>query len=139
MVGVDEILAGEAPAFARAVRAIITGDVAALRAELAAAPARNVVHGCVTVDDASFAERAREHRTAPERHPDDDVIARARASLDFEHCRTACPKAADPAACPFHNEEALAYWSPDNLNRWARMHCPQKTAVVQHFRVARIY
>ena len=38
MVGVDEILAGEAPAFARAVRAIITGDVAALRAELAAAP-----------------------------------------------------------------------------------------------------
>jgi ankyrin repeat protein len=38
MVGVDEILAAEAPAFARAVRAIITGDVAALRAELAAAP-----------------------------------------------------------------------------------------------------
>ncbi|HSR97714.1 MAG TPA: ankyrin repeat domain-containing protein [Kofleriaceae bacterium] len=38
MVGIDEILAGEAPAFGRAVRAIITGDVAALRAELAAAP-----------------------------------------------------------------------------------------------------
>jgi len=38
MVGVDEILASETPAFARAVRAIITGDVAGLRAELAAAP-----------------------------------------------------------------------------------------------------
>ncbi|HZJ63482.1 MAG TPA: ankyrin repeat domain-containing protein [Kofleriaceae bacterium] len=35
---VEEILAAETPAFARAVRAIITGDVAALRAELAAAP-----------------------------------------------------------------------------------------------------
>ena len=35
---VDEILAAETPAFARAVRAIITGDVAALRAELAAVP-----------------------------------------------------------------------------------------------------
>ena len=35
---VDEILAAETPAFARAVRAIITGDIAALRAELAAAP-----------------------------------------------------------------------------------------------------
>ena len=35
---VDEILAAERPAFARAVRAIISGDAAALRAELAAAP-----------------------------------------------------------------------------------------------------
>jgi ankyrin repeat protein len=35
---VDEILAAETPAFARAVRAIITGDVAALRAQLAAMP-----------------------------------------------------------------------------------------------------
>jgi len=35
---VDEILAAERPAFARAVRAIIRGDAAALRAELAAAP-----------------------------------------------------------------------------------------------------
>ena len=35
----DEILAAEAPAFGRAIRAIITGDLAALRTELAAAPA----------------------------------------------------------------------------------------------------
>jgi ankyrin repeat protein len=35
---VEEILAAESPAFARAVRAIITGDVTALRTELAAAP-----------------------------------------------------------------------------------------------------
>ncbi|HET7505605.1 MAG TPA: ankyrin repeat domain-containing protein [Kofleriaceae bacterium] len=35
---VDEILAAERPAFGRAVRAIITGDVAALGAELAAEP-----------------------------------------------------------------------------------------------------
>jgi ankyrin repeat protein len=35
---VDEILAAEKPAFARAVRAIIGGDAAALRAELVAAP-----------------------------------------------------------------------------------------------------
>jgi ankyrin repeat protein len=35
---VDEILAAERPAFARAVRAIISGDVAALGAELAAEP-----------------------------------------------------------------------------------------------------
>ncbi len=34
----DEVLAAEAPAFARAVRAIITGDLPALRAELDAAP-----------------------------------------------------------------------------------------------------
>ena len=112
---------------------------AALRAELATVPARNVVNGCVTVDDASFLERGRPHRTAPAEHPDDAVIARARASLDVGVCRNECPKAADPAACPFHNDEALKYWSPDNLNRWARTHCPQKTAVVQHFRVARIY
>src|SRR5512146_528965 len=39
---VDEILAAERPAFARAIRAIIRGDVAALRAELAAAP--DLVH-----------------------------------------------------------------------------------------------
>jgi len=38
MAAVDEILAAEHPAFARAVRAIIDGDLAALRAELAAAP-----------------------------------------------------------------------------------------------------
>jgi len=38
MDAADEILAAERPAFARAVRAIITGDVDALRAELAAAP-----------------------------------------------------------------------------------------------------
>lgn len=38
MDGVDEILAAEVPSFARAVRAIITGDVAALSAELAADP-----------------------------------------------------------------------------------------------------
>jgi hypothetical protein len=36
---VDEILAAERPAFARAVRAILGGDVPALRAELAADPA----------------------------------------------------------------------------------------------------
>ena len=35
---VDEILAAERPAFARAIRAIIGDDAAALRAELAAAP-----------------------------------------------------------------------------------------------------
>src|SRR5512140_514984 len=35
---VDEILAAERPAFARAVRAIIGGDTAALSAELAATP-----------------------------------------------------------------------------------------------------
>lgn len=35
----DEILAAEAPAFGRAIRAIITGDVAALHTELAATPA----------------------------------------------------------------------------------------------------
>ncbi|HEX4419297.1 MAG TPA: ankyrin repeat domain-containing protein [Kofleriaceae bacterium] len=39
MDAVDEILAAEKPAFARAVRAIIHGDVAALRTELAASPA----------------------------------------------------------------------------------------------------
>lgn len=39
---VDEVLAAEKPAFARAIRAIITGDAAALRAELAAAP--DLVH-----------------------------------------------------------------------------------------------
>jgi len=39
MTPVDEILAAEHPAFARAVRAIIGGDAAALRAELAADPA----------------------------------------------------------------------------------------------------
>jgi len=38
MDAADEILAAERPAFARAVRAIITGDTAALRAELVAAP-----------------------------------------------------------------------------------------------------
>jgi ankyrin repeat protein len=38
MDAADEILAAERPAFARAVRAIITGDVDALRAELAATP-----------------------------------------------------------------------------------------------------
>jgi ankyrin repeat protein len=38
MTAVDEVLAAEQPAFARAVRAIIDGDVAALRAELAASP-----------------------------------------------------------------------------------------------------
>ncbi|HEX7840056.1 MAG TPA: ankyrin repeat domain-containing protein [Kofleriaceae bacterium] len=37
-MSVDEILAAEPPAFARAVRAIIGGDVAALAAELAARP-----------------------------------------------------------------------------------------------------
>jgi ankyrin repeat protein len=36
--GIDRILAVEKPAFARAIRAIIEGDVAGLRAELAAAP-----------------------------------------------------------------------------------------------------
>ncbi|MEH2530393.1 hypothetical protein V1277_003234 [Bradyrhizobium sp. AZCC 1588] len=35
---IDEILAAEAPAFARAAKAIITGDAAAVRAELAAEP-----------------------------------------------------------------------------------------------------
>ncbi len=35
---VDEILAAETPAFARAIRAIISGDAAALRSELAATP-----------------------------------------------------------------------------------------------------
>ena len=39
---VDEILAAEKPAFARAIRAIIHGDAPALRAELAAAP--DLVH-----------------------------------------------------------------------------------------------
>ena len=39
---VDEILAAEKPAFARAIRAIIRGDAPALRAELAAAP--DLVH-----------------------------------------------------------------------------------------------
>jgi ankyrin repeat protein len=39
---VDEILAAETPAFARAIRAIIGGDAAALRSELAAAP--DLVH-----------------------------------------------------------------------------------------------
>src|SRR5215467_6478326 len=39
---VDEILSAESPAFARAVRAIIGGDIAALRAELAATP--SLVH-----------------------------------------------------------------------------------------------
>jgi ankyrin repeat protein len=38
MDSADEILAAEAPAFARAVRAIITGNVPALHTELAAAP-----------------------------------------------------------------------------------------------------
>jgi ankyrin repeat protein len=38
MDAADEILAAEAPAFRRAVRAIISGDLAALRTELAAAP-----------------------------------------------------------------------------------------------------
>ncbi|HET9626709.1 MAG TPA: ankyrin repeat domain-containing protein [Kofleriaceae bacterium] len=38
MDAIDEILAAETPPFARAVRAIIYGDVAALRAELAASP-----------------------------------------------------------------------------------------------------
>ncbi len=38
MAGIDEILAAESPAFGRAVRAIITGNVDALRTELAAAP-----------------------------------------------------------------------------------------------------
>ena len=42
MKRVDEILAAETPAFARAVRAIVTGDPDALRAELAAAP--DLVH-----------------------------------------------------------------------------------------------
>src|SRR3954451_926989 len=35
---IDEIIAAESPAFGRAVQAIITGDAAALRAELTAAP-----------------------------------------------------------------------------------------------------
>src|SRR5262252_3829140 len=38
MTAVDQILAAEHPAFARAVRAIIHGDVAALRAALTARP-----------------------------------------------------------------------------------------------------
>ena len=38
MTTVDEILATEPPSFARAVRAIVHGDVAALRAELATCP-----------------------------------------------------------------------------------------------------
>jgi ankyrin repeat protein len=38
VAGIDEILAAETPAFGRAVRAIITGDARALRAELSAAP-----------------------------------------------------------------------------------------------------
>ena len=38
MDDLDRALAGEAPAFARAVKAIVTGDVAALRAELGADP-----------------------------------------------------------------------------------------------------
>jgi hypothetical protein len=38
MDAIDEILAAESPSFARAVRAIIYGDVAALEAELAASP-----------------------------------------------------------------------------------------------------
>lgn len=36
--GIDDVLAAEKPAFARAVRAVVTGDIAALRAELAASP-----------------------------------------------------------------------------------------------------
>src|SRR5215468_11435670 len=39
MARVDEILAAEGPAFARAVRAVIGGDVAALRRELVTEPA----------------------------------------------------------------------------------------------------
>ena len=39
MARVDDILAAEQPAFARAVKAVIAGDTAALRAALAAEPA----------------------------------------------------------------------------------------------------
>ena len=39
MAGIEAVLAAEAPAFARAVRAIVTGDTAGLTAKLAAEPA----------------------------------------------------------------------------------------------------
>jgi N-methylhydantoinase B/oxoprolinase/acetone carboxylase alpha subunit len=111
----------------------------ARRVEMAAEEVPNVIAGCITVDPASATERTREHRKPPIPHPDDLTIASAQESLDFAFCRTECPKRADAAACPFHNQEALAYWSPENLNRWAREHCPQKSALTPHFRVARIY
>jgi N-methylhydantoinase B/oxoprolinase/acetone carboxylase alpha subunit len=111
----------------------------ALRREKRTEPPRNVVQGCITLDDAAYIEWQRAHPTPPIPHPDDGVIAQARDALDFKVCRDSCPKQADSKRCPFHNLEALQYWSPDNLRRWASQQCPQKAKVLPQFRVARIY
>jgi N-methylhydantoinase B/oxoprolinase/acetone carboxylase alpha subunit len=110
-----------------------------LRAERAGETHPYLIKECIAVDAAAFEEHRRQHPVAVQPHPEDTTIEAARASLDLDVCRTACPKQGDPLVCPFHNDEALDYWSAPNLHRWSKRHCPQKRALQPHFRVARIY
>jgi hypothetical protein len=102
-------------------------------------PTPNVVKGCITLDDAAYAEWQNVHPTPPIPHPEDQAIEQARGVLDHETCLKVCPLRADAKRCPFHSEEALNYWSSENLRRWTSQHCLQKGDVLPQFRVARIY
>jgi N-methylhydantoinase B/oxoprolinase/acetone carboxylase alpha subunit len=53
----------------------------------------------------------------------------AKGHLDQEICRNECPKRAHPKKCPFHNEEALNFWSLDAFGRWVSRHCMQRASI----------
>lgn len=98
-----------------------------------------VIGAGINVDEAAFEEHGRKQAIARSSHPESETIRAAQAALDLDVCRHECPKRADPQVCPFHNSEALEYWSAENLHRWSRQHCMQKRALQPFFRVARIY
>jgi N-methylhydantoinase B/oxoprolinase/acetone carboxylase alpha subunit len=112
---------------------------AALRRELLQQQTPNMVKGCIALDDALYAEWSKSTPAPPLSQAEDAVIGRARDSIDGDACRTQCVKAGSEHRCPYHNAEALSYWSVDNLRQWTKNHCPQREAVLPHFPLERIY
>lgn len=54
-------------------------------------------------------------------------------------CVGECPKQGLPDRCPLFNEEAVDYWTPENLVRWIQRRCPRSEDFASEFRSTRLY
>lgn len=108
-----------------AVDAAATRDLRSqLRATRGAYP--HVVNGIVDVDETSWHARSTNLDSFVPPPPDetDERIEKVRRAIPEEYCKTQCPKAAHPKQCPYHNQEALRFWSLEALRTWTARNCP---------------
>lgn len=99
-----------------------------LREEVKEEQNKNVINGCITVDDYSMKARdllKDEDTSETEETKDIEVrMKQAWEKINKDYCKNKCSKKGHFKKCPFHNEEASRFWCLDAISIWSERNCP---------------